>query len=68
MLVNEIWDFKSINMGRELEIAGEFIYDSAKRMMAIKGLHNQYEINSILYAGAVGIERLQKIYLCLESS
>lgn len=66
MFVDEIWDFKSINMGRELEIAGEFIYDSARKMMAITSLHNQYEINSILYTGAVGIERLQKIYLCLE--
>lgn len=66
VFVDEIWDFKSINMGRELEIAGEFIYDSARKMMAITSLHNQYEINSILYTGAVGIERLQKIYLCLE--
>lgn len=65
MFVDEIWDFKSLNMGRELEIAGEFIYDSAKKMMSITGLNNQYEINTILYAGAVGIERLQKILLCL---
>ncbi len=64
VFVDEIWDFKSINMGRELEIAGEFIYDSARKMMAITGLHNQYEINSILYTGAVGIERLQK-YICV---
>ena len=33
--------------------------------MSITGLNNQYEINIILYTGAVGIERLQKIYLCL---
>ena len=65
MLVDEIWDFKSLNMGRELEIAGEFIYDSAKEAMSIRGLNNTYEINVILYTGAVGIERLQKIYLCL---
>lgn len=65
MLVDEIWDFKSFNMGRELEIAGEFIYDSAKKTMSISGLNNTYEINIILYTGAVGIERLQKIYLCL---
>ena len=32
MFVDEVWDFKSLNMGRELEIAGEFIYDSAKRL------------------------------------
>ena len=65
MLVDDIWDFKSINMGRELEISGEFIYESAKKTMSITGLNNQYEINIILYTGAVGIERLQKIYLCL---
>ena len=65
MLVDEIWDFKSINMGRELEISGEFIYESAKKTMSITGLNNQYEINIILYTGAVGIERLQKIYMCL---
>lgn len=63
MLVDEIWDFKSINMGRELEISGEFIYESAKKTMSITGLNNQYEINIILYTGAVGIERLQK-YIC----
>ena len=34
MLVDEIWDFKSINMGRELEISGEFIYESAKKTMS----------------------------------
>lgn len=60
MFVDEIWDFKSLNMGRELEIAGEFIYDSAKKAMSINGLNDTYEINIILYTGAVGIERLQK--------
>ena len=39
MLVDEIWDFKSINMGRELEISGEFIYESAKKTMSITGLN-----------------------------
>ena len=41
MFVDEIWDFKSLNMGRELEIAGEFIYDSAKKTMSISGLNNK---------------------------
>lgn len=65
MFVDKIWDFKSINMGRELEIAGEFIYDSAKKTMYISGLNNTYEINLILYTGAVGIERLQKYIFVL---
>lgn len=33
--------------------------------MSISGLNNTYEIDIILYTGAVGIERLQKIYLRL---
>ena len=65
MFIDEIWDFKSINMAHELGIAGEFIYDSARKAMALRNLYNDYELNSILYNGAVGIERLQKIYLCL---
>lgn len=35
------------------------------KAMALRNLYNDYELNSILYNGAVGIERLQKIYLCL---
>lgn len=65
VLVDEMWDFKSLNMGRELEIAGEFIYDSARKVMSITSLNNAYEINMILYTGAVGVERLQKVFLCL---
>ena len=65
MLVDDIWDYKSLNMGRELSIAGEFVYDSARKAMSLHGLNNNYEINAILYSGAVGIERLQKVFLCL---
>lgn len=46
MFVDEIWDFKSSNMGRELEVAGEFIYDSAKKTMAISGLNNTWSTYS----------------------
>lgn len=48
MFINEIWDFKSINMAHELGIAGEFIYDSARKAMALRNLYNDYELNSIL--------------------
>lgn len=63
--MDDIWNFKSINLGRELETAGEFIYESAKKMIGINDFSNKYEINLILYTGSVGIERLQKILLCL---
>ena len=63
--MDNIWNFKNFNLGRELETAGEFIYESAKKMIGIKSFYNKYEVNAILYSGAVGIERLQKILLCL---
>ena len=62
------WCFKSINMGRELEVAGEFVYQSAKKMKQLKRVYYTFDVNSILYYGSVGIERLQKIYLCLSYS
>lgn len=57
--------FKNFNMGRELEIAGEFIYESAIKMKALSFVGNHFNVNTILYNGAVGIERLQKILLCM---
>ena len=63
--MGSIWRFKSINLGRELEVAGEFLFESAKRAISLDGFSSEFEINSILYNGAVGVERLQKILLCL---
>lgn len=63
--IDKIWIFKNFSMGNELEIAGEFVYESAKRMISVQNVYSEFEINSILYNGAVGIERLQKILLCL---
>ena len=57
--------YKNFNMGRELETAGEFIYESMREMYALKSFNNHYQINKILYSGAIGIERLQKIFLCI---
>lgn len=62
MLVDEIWDFKSLNMGRELEIAGEFIYDSAHKAMSISGLSNTYEINIILYTVLLVLKDCKKYF------
>lgn len=57
--------YKNFNMGRELETAGEFIYESMREMYTLKSFYNHYQINKILYNGAIGIERLQKIFLCM---
>ena len=63
--MNKITSFKNFNMGRELEICGEFIYESARAMYAFSNFNEHFAINKILYFGAVGIERLQKILLSM---
>lgn len=57
--------FKNFNMGREIEIAGEFIYESMREIYSLKSIGEHFKINKVLYNGAVGIERLQKILLCM---
>lgn len=63
--MDSIWCFKNFNMGSELEVAGEFLYESVRRTMAIQYFFSEFEVNAILYNGAVGIERIQKILYCL---
>ena len=63
--MTQIEFFKNFNMGRELEISGEFLYESMREMYSLKSFYNHYQINKILYNGSVGIERLQKILLCM---
>ena len=65
LMVNDIFEFKSIQMAREVTLAGDFIFTSAKKAMQLTSVHNEFDINAILYNGSVGVERLQKIYLYL---
>ena len=56
-------------MAKEVTIAGDFVFNSAKKAIQLTSVNNEFDINEILYNGSVGIERLQKIYiyLCLEN-
>lgn len=60
-----MFKFKSMQMSKELNFAGDFIYESAKKTMQLENVHDDFTINGILYNGSIGIERLQKIYLYL---
>ena len=62
---NEIFRFKSVQMAKEVTIAGDYVFNSAKKAIQLTTVHNEFDINEILYNGSVGIERLQKIYLYL---
>ena len=64
-IMDKLTYFKNFNMGRELEICGDFLYESMRAMYSFRSFHEHFTINKILYFGSVGIERLQKIILCL---
>lgn len=57
--------YKNFNMGREIDIAGTFIYNGIKNFDAMNGFSEECDIFKVLYAFAVGIERLQKVLLVL---
>lgn len=68
-MTQDMFKFKSVQMAKEVTLAGDFVFTSAKKAMQLTTVHNEFDINAILYNGSVGIERLQKIYLylCLDN-
>ncbi len=57
--------YKNFNMGREIDIAGTFIYNGIKSFDAMDSFSQECDVFQILYSIAVGIERLQKVLLVL---
>ncbi len=57
--------YKNFSMGREIDIAGTLIYNGIKNFDALNGFSEECDIFHVLYAFAVGIERLQKVLLVL---
>lgn len=64
-LPDKIWNYKNFNMGTELDISGEFIYDGMQTLNQMKGIEQDALLFSFLYHVSVGLERLQKIILAL---
>lgn len=63
--MDKIWNYKNFNMGNELNIAGEFIYDGIQTLNQTTSISEGATIFSFLYHISVGIERLQKILIVL---
>lgn len=62
---DKVWNYKNFNMGTELDIAGEFIYDGISSLNQMSSVDEKAGLFSFLYHIAVGIERLQKIVVVL---
>ena len=63
--MNDPWIYKNFNMVRELDIAGEFIYNGISELNGIDVIRDNALTFFTLYTISVGIERLQKIILVL---
>lgn len=65
LIPDRVWSYKNFNMGMELDIAGEFIYDGINALNQIHTIEEHATLFSFLYHISVGIERLQKIVVVL---
>jgi len=62
---DKMWNYKNFNMGTELEIAGDFIYDGIHTLNQMDAIDQDSMLFSFLYHVSVGLERLQKIVIVL---
>ena len=63
--MNQLWAYKNFNMGHELDISGEFIYDGIEALNEMICIEESSPLFSFLYHTSVGIERLQKLIIVL---
>ena len=63
--MDKITYWKNFNLGVELEIAANFIYNSLRTYHELHNLYYAQEIFEVLYGLAVGIERIAKIAIIL---
>lgn len=63
MTTEEFW--KNFNLGTELQISGNFLYNGILAFHQMKNFYNEDEIFEFIYNVSVGIERLMKIDLIL---
>jgi|ERR1035437_4993548 hypothetical protein len=63
MKQSQYW--QNFELGKELEIAGGFVYDGLRNLHEMETLHYETEIFSVLYNLSVGLERFLKVAVVL---
>lgn len=63
MKQSQYW--QNFELGKELEIACNFIYDSLKNLHEMETLYYETEIFSVSYSLSVGLERILKVSVVL---
>lgn len=62
---NPVLSYKNFNMGREIDVAGTFIFNGIKELEQMNTFYHEAEVFTFLYNIAIGIERLQKVVIVL---
>ena len=57
--MDESWHYKNFNMVKELDIAGEFIYNGITELNGMDVIRDNASTFFTLYTISVGLERLQ---------
>lgn len=57
--------WKNFSLGKELDLAGGFIYNGLRRFHEMDSLYHEAEVFELLYNLSVGIERLFKVAIVL---
>jgi len=63
MKPHQYW--QNFELGKELDIAGGFVYDGLRNLHEIESLYYEAEIFSVLYNLSVGLERFLKVAVVL---
>ena len=63
MKQSQYW--QNFELGKELEIAGGFVYDGLRNLHEMETLHYETEIFGVLYNLSVGLERFLKVAVVL---
>ena len=66
--MNAIECWKNFNLGKELALAGSYVYNGLKSFDEMETFYYVEEIFEFLYSLSVGIERLQKISIILKEN
>ncbi len=63
--MNQSYFWKNFALGKELDIAGSFIFNGLRRLHEIETLYHESEVFEVVYNLSVGIERLLKVAVIL---
>jgi hypothetical protein len=66
VIMDDILLWKNFSLGKELSLAGSYIYNGLKTFDEMENFYHEEDIFEFLYAISIGTERLEKIVITLK--